>query len=127
MTGEVKRCRPFSDRSRVWRLCGGNTCCPVRKKVVLVDKAELGGVCLNRGCIPSKALISASERVKHIKHANTMGLKVSSEVQADMPEVVKWKDGIVNKLTDGIRTLLKGNGVEVISGEAYLTEAHIAK
>ena len=76
---------------------------------------------------PSKALISASERVKHIKHANTMGLKVSSEVQVDMPEVVKWKDGIVNKLTDGIRTLLKGNGVEVISGEAYLTEAHIAK
>lgn len=97
------------------------------KKVVLVDKAELGGVCLNRGCIPSKALISASERVKHIKHANTMGLKVSGEVQVDMPEVVKWKDGIVNKLTDGIRTLLKGNGVEVISGEAYLTEAHIAK
>lgn len=95
--------------------------------MVLVDKAELGGVCLNRGCIPSKALISASERVKHIKHANTMGLKVSGEVQVDMPEVVKWKDGIVNKLTDGIRTLLKGNGVEVISGEAYLTEAHIAK
>src|SRR5690625_1760050 len=97
------------------------------KKVVLVDKAELGGVCLNRGCIPSKALISASERVKHIKHANTMGIKVSGEVDVEMPEVVKWKDGIVNKLTNGVQTLLKGNSVEVISGEAYLTEPYVAK
>ncbi|RFU69597.1 dihydrolipoyl dehydrogenase [Bacillus sp. V59.32b] len=92
------------------------------KKVVLVDKAELGGVCLNRGCIPSKALISASERVKQIQQAKTMGIRVSGQVEIDMPEVVKWKDGIVNKLTNGVRTLLKGNGVEVISGEAYLTE-----
>lgn len=97
------------------------------KKVVLVDKAELGGVCLNRGCIPSKALISASERVKHIKHANTMGIKVSGEVDVEMPEVVKWKDSIVNKLTNGVQTLLKGNGVEVISGEAYLSEPYVAK
>lgn len=97
------------------------------KKVVLVDKAELGGVCLNRGCIPSKALISASERVKHIKQANSMGIKVSGEVEVDMPEVVKWKDGIVHKLTSGVQTLLKGNGVEVISGEAYLTEPYAAK
>lgn len=97
------------------------------KKVVLVDKAELGGVCLNRGCIPSKALISASERVKHIQHASAMGIKVSGEVQVDMPEVVKWKDGIVNKLTSGVKTLLKGNGVEVISGEAYLTKPYTAK
>ncbi|WP_203332936.1 dihydrolipoyl dehydrogenase [Planococcus beigongshangi] len=97
------------------------------KKVVLVDKAELGGVCLNRGCIPSKALISASERVKHIQHAGSMGIKVSGEVVVDMPEVVKWKDGIVNKLTSGVQTLLKGNGVEVISGEAYLTESQQVK
>lgn len=97
------------------------------QKVVLVDKAEMGGVCLNRGCIPSKALISASERVQHIKHASSMGIKVSGDVHVDMSEVVKWKDGIVNKLTNGIKTLLKGNGVEVISGEAYLTESHTAK
>ncbi|UOR14146.1 dihydrolipoyl dehydrogenase [Halobacillus amylolyticus] len=97
------------------------------KKVVLVDKAELGGVCLNRGCIPSKALISASERIKHIKHADAMGIRVSGDVQVEMPEVVKWKNGIVNKLTNGIRTLLEGSGVEVISGEAYLTASHTAK
>lgn len=97
------------------------------RKVVLVDKAELGGVCLNRGCIPSKALISASERVKHIKGANLMGIKVSGEVEVDMPEVVKWKDGVVNKLTSGVQSLLKGNGVEVISGEAYLTEHHTVR
>ncbi|WP_321378789.1 FAD-dependent oxidoreductase [Trichococcus shcherbakoviae] len=97
------------------------------RKVVLVDKAELGGVCLNRGCIPSRALISASERVKHIKGANLMGIKVSGEVEVDMPEVVKWKDGVVNKLTSGVQSLLKGNGVEVISGEAYLTEHHTVR
>ncbi|WP_040980548.1 MULTISPECIES: dihydrolipoyl dehydrogenase [Oceanobacillus] len=93
------------------------------KNVVLVEKAELGGVCLNRGCIPSKALISASERVNHIQHANTMGIKVSGQVDIAMPEVIKWKDAIVNKLTNGVHTLLKSNSVEVISGEAYITES----
>lgn len=97
------------------------------KKVVLVDKGELGGVCLNRGCIPSKALISASERVKQMKHAHTMGIKVSGEIVVEMPEVVKWKDGIVNKLSNGVRSLLKGNGVEVISGEAFLTDSHTVR
>lgn len=67
------------------------------QKVVLVDKAEPGGVCLNRGCIPSKVLISASERVQHIKHASNMEIKVSGDVYVDMPEVIKWKDGIVGK------------------------------
>lgn len=56
-----------------------------------------------------------------------MGIKVSGEVEVAMPEVVKWKDGIVNKLTNGVQTLLKGNGVEVISGEAYLTDSNTVK
>src|SRR5699024_12793678 len=49
----------------------------IGKKVVFVDRAELGGVCLNSGCIRSKAIISASERVTHTKHADTAGIRVS--------------------------------------------------
>ena len=89
------------------------------RKVTIVDKDALGGVCLNRGCIPSKALISAAERFLAVKEAEQMGIEVSGDVNVNMPELMKWKDGVVKKLTGGVESLLKGNQVEVISGEAY--------
>lgn len=89
------------------------------RKVTIVDKDALGGVCLNRGCIPSKALISAAERFLAVKEAEQMGIEVSDDVNVNMPELMKWKDGVVKKLTGGVESLLKGNQVEVISGEAY--------
>lgn len=91
------------------------------RKVTLVDKGELGGVCLNRGCIPSKALISAAERVQQLKESAHMGIRVDGEITVDLPELMKWKDGVVKKLTGGVATLLKGNKVEVIKGEAYFS------
>ncbi|KFZ41460.1 MULTISPECIES: dihydrolipoyl dehydrogenase [Thermoactinomyces] len=89
------------------------------RKVTIVDKDALGGVCLNRGCIPSKALITASERFLSIKEADQMGIEVSGDVNVNMPELMKWKDGVVKKLTGGVKSLLQGNKVEIISGEAY--------
>jgi dihydrolipoamide dehydrogenase len=91
------------------------------RKVTLVDKDELGGVCLNRGCIPSKALISAAERVQQLRESAHMGIRVDGDITVDLPELMKWKDGVVKKLTGGVATLLKGNKVEVIKGEAYFS------
>ena len=89
------------------------------RKVTIVDKDALGGVCLNRGCIPSKAIISAAERFLAVKEAEQMGIEVSGDVKVNMPELMKWKDGVVKKLTGGVKSLLQGNQVKVISGEAY--------
>ncbi|AMA72290.1 MULTISPECIES: dihydrolipoyl dehydrogenase [Aneurinibacillus] len=87
------------------------------KKVAIVDKAEVGGVCLNRGCIPSKSLISAAKQYEQAKEASNIGINVEG-VSVDMKKVQEWKQGVVKKLTGGVQTLLKGNGVEIIPGEA---------
>jgi dihydrolipoamide dehydrogenase len=89
------------------------------KEVVLVDKDALGGVCLNRGCIPSKAIIHAAKTVAHTKDASHMGITVGA-VEVDMGQVQQWKQGVVNKLTGGVGSLLKANGVQVVSGNAVL-------
>ncbi|MBS7529764.1 dihydrolipoyl dehydrogenase [Hazenella sp. IB182353] len=91
------------------------------KKVTIVDKDTVGGVCLNRGCIPSKAFISAGERLVGIQSAGEMGIEVSGEVQVNMEKLVAWKNGVVKKLTNGVQQLLKGNQIEVVSGEAYFS------
>ncbi|SHF30350.1 dihydrolipoamide dehydrogenase [Seinonella peptonophila] len=91
------------------------------RSVMLVEKGNLGGVCLNIGCIPSKALISAAERVEHIQSAGEMGIDVAGEVSVDMKKLIGWKDKVVKKLTGGVSSLLKGNKVEVVSGEAFFS------
>ncbi|SFJ47081.1 dihydrolipoyl dehydrogenase [Thermoflavimicrobium dichotomicum] len=91
------------------------------RKVTIVDKDALGGVCLNRGCIPSKAIISAAERYHHMKDSADMGLEVTGEVRVNMPKLIEWKNSVVNKLTGGVKQLLKGNNVEIVSGEAYFS------
>ncbi|WP_028398860.1 dihydrolipoyl dehydrogenase [Ectobacillus panaciterrae] len=93
------------------------------QKVAVIEKATLGGVCLNVGCIPSKALISAGHRYEHAKHSADMGI-VAENVTVDFSKVQAWKDSVVKKLTGGVAGLLKGNKVEVISGEAYFVDAN---
>lgn len=89
------------------------------KKVTIVDQDELGGVCLNRGCIPSKALISAAHRYEEMKESkdSDMGI-VAEQVSIDFKKVQEWKSGIVKKLTGGVEGLLKGNKIEILKGEA---------
>lgn len=87
------------------------------KKVTLVDRSELGGVCLNRGCIPSKALISAAKKYDDAHHSSEIGITMEG-VKLDFQKVQEWKQGVVNRLTGGVSTLLKGNGVTVVKGEA---------
>lgn len=89
------------------------------KKVLLVDKEEIGGVCLNRGCIPSKALISAADRYEKAKESDEMGISVG-HVSINMEKTQLWKQGVIDKLTSGVKTLLKGNGVTVLHGEGSL-------
>lgn len=93
------------------------------KKTLLVEKTSLGGVCLNVGCIPSKALITAAKTVEKIRKADQMGIIVG-DLMVDFPKLISWKDGIVSKLTGGIGTLVKGNGGEVLMGTATFRSPH---
>lgn len=90
------------------------------KSVVIVDRGAVGGVCLNVGCIPSKALISAAKQYEDMSQASEIGIEAEG-VKVEFSKVQKWKDSVVSKLTGGVSYLLKGNKVKVLSGEAFFT------
>jgi dihydrolipoamide dehydrogenase len=89
-------------------------------EVTLFEKELLGGVCLNRGCIPSKALIHVADLKTRIERAGDVGL-VTGPPALDLGKVAEWKNGIVKKLRNGVASLLKNNEVEVVEGVARLT------
>lgn len=90
------------------------------KKVTVVEKEALGGVCLNWGCIPSKALIYAGTLYEKIHHAGEMGIFVDG-LRIDMAKLQQWKKGVVQKLTGGIGQLFKAYGIETVYGTARFT------
>lgn len=92
------------------------------KKVVVVEKDEVGGVCLNRGCIPSKALIHAGTVFEKISHSQDMGISVKG-ASLDFKKLMQWKGEVVKKLTGGVAGLLKANGVTTIAGSARFLNA----
>jgi len=88
-------------------------------KTALVEREHLGGICLNWGCIPTKALLRSAEVYRNMKHAVSYGLKAAS-VGFDLEEVVKRSRGVAAKLQQGVGILLKKNKVVVIDGSARL-------
>ncbi|MCI2253248.1 dihydrolipoyl dehydrogenase [Domibacillus sp. PGB-M46] len=93
------------------------------QKVTIVEKENLGGVCLNVGCIPSKALLTAAHRFEQAKHSDDIGI-IAEAVSVNFDKVQEWKASVVNKLTGGVEGLLKGNKVEIVRGEAYFNDAN---
>ncbi len=90
------------------------------KQVLLVERHKLGGECLNYGCIPSKALIHASNLVSVIPRAEEWGI-TAGPVKVDVARLQSWKGSVVDKLVGGIGQLLKGNHVETMFGDASFT------
>ncbi len=88
-------------------------------KVAIVEKAELGGICLNWGCIPTKALLKSAQVFEYMKHAQDYGLKASS-AEADFAAVVKRSRGVADAMSKGVQFLMKKNKIEVITGVAKL-------
>ncbi len=96
------------------------------QKVTIVDKGELGGTCLNVGCIPSKALIQAGHLAEAAKGSADLGI-TTENVQVDFSKVQEWKGGIVHRLTSGVEGLLKGNKVDIVKGEVYFVDGNNVK
>ncbi len=90
-------------------------------KTVLFEKETVGGVCLNKGCIPTKALLKSSQICWQSEHSSEHGLKCQ-KIEIDFTSTAQRKDTIVSSLVSGIKGLLKNSGVEVIKAEAELLE-----
>jgi dihydrolipoamide dehydrogenase len=88
--------------------------------VVLVEADAVGGVCLNYGCIPSKALVSTVGSAHEVGGMADRG--VYADPQIDVGELVDWKDGVVRRLTGGVESLLDANGVTVVEGRATFVD-----
>ncbi len=91
------------------------------KKTAVVEKAEVGGICLNWGCIPTKALLKSAQVYTYINHAENYGIKVEGEVKPDMEAVVARSRGVADTMSKGVQYLLKKNNVDVIAGYGKLT------
>jgi dihydrolipoamide dehydrogenase len=90
-------------------------------KVLLVEKAGLGGVCLNEGCIPTKTLLNAAKRFDHARNSARFGIHVDGSAVFSMNEAQAWKRKIIEAQAKGITYLMKKHGVEVLQAEARLT------
>ncbi|MBP1948751.1 dihydrolipoamide dehydrogenase [Virgibacillus subterraneus] len=96
------------------------------QNVTIVDKGALGGVCLNVGCIPSKAMIQAGHLTENAHGNEELGIKTEN-VSVDFSKVQEWKGKVVNKLTSGVESLLKGNKVDIVKGEVYFVDKNTVK
>ena len=92
-------------------------------KVALIEKDKLGGTCLHRGCIPTKALLHAGEIADHTRHADEFGVKATFQ-SMDMNGVNTYKDGVVSKLYKGLQGLVKSRGITYVEGSGKLISAN---
>ncbi len=92
-------------------------------KTACVEKAAVGGVCLNTGCIPTKALLHVAAELRGAQHAGAFGVSFG-EPELDLEQMNGWKDSVVKKMTGGVQMLFKGNKVTLLEGEGSFVDAH---
>jgi len=90
------------------------------KKVALIEKGELGGTCLNVGCIPTKTLIANAQVLEKVKHAGDFGIFVK-EISFDFAKMKERKDGVISKMRKSLEGLIQSNGITILRGTAEFT------
>jgi len=96
------------------------------KRVLLIEKAEMGGVCTNWGCIPTKSLLNSAKHLVHAQESSKYGVHCG-DVTFELSEAMAWKDEVVQTLRSGITFLMKKHNVEVVAGEAVCIDRnHVA-
>ena len=97
-------------------------------KVAVIERENVGGVCLNWGCIPTKTLLKSAKVFEQFKHAKDYGIDVKPDsFSANFPDMVKRKDSVVRRLTGGVAALLKKNGATLIKGFGEVLDANHVK
>ena len=94
--------------------------------VALVEKDKLGGTCLNRGCIPTKALVRSAEALLEARRANDFGIDVSN-ININFPKIMARKSNIVNQLVSGVEQLMKANKISVHRDSGRILSPHLVK
>ncbi len=94
------------------------------QKVALVERAEVGGVCLNWGCIPTKALLKSAQVYNYCRSAAAYGVDIDGSITPDICRIVERSRTVAQTMSKGVNFLLNKNGVEVIAGEGLLTSNH---
>jgi dihydrolipoamide dehydrogenase len=92
-------------------------------KVGVVEKENLGGVCLNWGCIPTKSLLKSAQALEYAQHAESYGVSVTGEVKADFAKMVQRSREVAEEMSKGVQFLFKKNKIEVINGFGKLKSA----
>lgn len=93
-------------------------------KTAVVEKSELGGICLNWGCIPTKSLLKSAQVFEYVKHAETYGVKIEGEVKPDFEAMVARSREVAAGMSKGIQFLFKKNKIEIINGFGKLKDGH---
>ncbi|MGB3806095.1 MAG: dihydrolipoyl dehydrogenase [Erythrobacter sp.] len=96
-------------------------CAQLGLKTAIVERENLGGICLNWGCIPTKAMLRSAEIKHYMDHASEYGLKVAGEIEADLDAIVKRSRGVAKQLNQGVGHLMKKNKIAVHMGEGRMT------
>ena len=96
-------------------------CAQLGLNTAIVERENLGGICLNWGCIPTKALLRSAEILHYAQHAKDYGLKITGTIEADLEAVVKRSRGVAKQLNQGVTHLMKKNKITVHMGEGTLT------
>ena len=92
--------------------------------VAVVERENLGGICLNWGCIPTKALLKSAQVFEYVQHASDYGIQLN-EAKADFPSMIKRSRGVADGMSKGIQFLLKKNKITVLTGDGSLVSANI--
>jgi len=92
-------------------------------KTAIIEKRDLGGVCLNIGCIPTKALLKSAETFDHLKHASDYGLIVD-KIGVDFEKIIQRSRGVADKMSKGVQFLMKANKIEVFKGHGQFASAN---
>ena len=98
-------------------------CAQLGLKTAIVERENLGGICLNWGCIPTKAMLRSAEIKHYMDHAASYGLKVAGEIEADLDAIVKRSRGVAKQLNQGVTHLMKKHKITVHMGEGTMTGA----
>jgi dihydrolipoamide dehydrogenase len=93
----------------------------LKMKVAVVEKAELGGICLNWGCIPTKSLLKSAQVFEYINHASEFGITISGEVKPDFNVIIARSRSVADSMSKGIQFLFKKNSIAHLKGHGRLT------
>ena len=88
----------------------------LKMKVAVVEKAEIGGICLNWGCIPTKSLLKSSQVLDYVNHASEYGIKIEGEIKPDFGAIISRSRGVAEGMSKGVRFLFKKNNIDVVEG-----------